>query len=134
MAVKGVNTVAQLADIKQALRGKSGGELSPFEQRQQGVAELNQTYKLLTKQTNITHQLLKEEIKQLKLQNKAAQHHTEWTQRLHDRMDALLVENRVTNLLLSEMVALQQSVIHDDTDGVREAIRTDAYNKVLNGE
>lgn len=126
--------MAQLANIKQAMRDKSGSDLSPFEQKQQGVAELNQTYKLLTKQTTVTHQLLKEEIKQLKLQNKATQHNTEWTQRLHDRMDALLVENRVTNLLLSEMVALQQTLIHDDTDSAREAIRTDAYNKVLNGE
>jgi len=56
-----------------------------------------------------------------------------WTERLHDRMDALIAETRVTNLLLAELVALQQSVISEPVDALCEDIRHEAYVRVSNG-
>ena len=53
--------------------------------------------------------------------------------RLHDRLDSLVVESRVTNVLLAELVALQQAVITEPVDDLREAVRNEAYARIVNG-
>lgn len=55
-------------------------------------------------------------------------------ERVHDRLEAIAVESRVTNMLLSELVAIHQSVITEDTDQARESIREEVYHRVLNAE
>lgn len=55
-------------------------------------------------------------------------------ERIHDRLDAAVIESRVTNVLLSELVALHQTVITEDTDDTREAVRNEAYRRVRNAE
>lgn len=57
-----------------------------------------------------------------------------WAERVHDRLDALLVESRTTNHLLAELVAIQKSIITDDTFVARRDIKADAYARILNGE
>lgn len=57
-----------------------------------------------------------------------------WSERVHDRLDALLVETRVTNHLLAELVAVQKAIISDDTFMARRDIKADAYARILNGE
>lgn len=62
------------------------------------------------------------------------EHQSGWVERLHDRMDALLIESRVANELLAQLVAIQRSVIPTDTTTDERQIKDAAYHRVLNGE
>lgn len=57
-----------------------------------------------------------------------------YLERIHDRLDSLVTETRVSNMLMSELVALHQTVVTGDTDDLREAIRQDVYQRIRNGE
>lgn len=98
------------------------------------AGELSLSLKGLQKQMTQVQQLLKEQTiaTRKQLQSSDAQRH--WLERIHDRLDAATVESRVTNLLLAELVAIHQTVINDDTDEVREAVREEAYRRVRNAE
>lgn len=58
----------------------------------------------------------------------------QWMERIHDRLDTIAVETRVSNLLLSELIALHQTVITEETDETRDAVRNEAYQRVRNAE
>ena len=98
------------------------------------VGDWSVLLKGLQKQMGQTQNLMKEQVLIARKQLKASDAELQWMDRLHDRLDSLVVENRVTNVLLSELVALHQTVVTDDTDEAREAIRNDAYYKVRNAE
>lgn len=107
---------------------------TPFVQAQQAMYELPQYIRMLNKQVAVLQNIVKEQLNVAKKQVTTEQWHAEWTERLHDRMDSLIVESRVTNMLLSELIALQRLILPEDTDESREAIRNDAYSRILNGE
>ena len=57
--------------------------------------------------------------------------------RIHDRFESSLLEQRTTNILLAEMVALHSSVLNLDPNMLAqqaEMHRMNAYNRSLNGE
>jgi len=62
------------------------------------------------------------------------------SERIHDRLDSLIVEQRTTNILLSQLVSMHSSVMMEDTLGridrekQAETIRMVAYDRVLRGE
>ncbi|MGX1195830.1 hypothetical protein [Metabacillus sp. SLBN-84] len=95
------------------------------------AADLSVLLKGLQKQMAQTHQLMKA---QAEANQKMSDVQIHWMERIHDRLDAVAVESRVTNMLLSELVAIHQTVITDDTDGTREAVRHEAYHRIRNAE
>src|SRR5699024_9854122 len=62
------------------------------------------------------------------------------SERIHDRLDSLIVEQRTTNILLSQLVSMHSSDMMEDTLGridrekQAETIRMVAYDRVLRGE
>lgn len=124
--------MGNLAEIKTVSEKRKAQ--SPFAQQQQIMNDLPVYFKALCKQMATVSQTMKEQIDLTRKQLSVAQTELQWTEQVHDRLDSLLVENRVTNLLLSELIAMQRVLIPEETDGIREAIRSDAYGKILSGE
>ena len=91
-------------------------------------------FKSLQKQVAHMQQMVKDQTIAVRKQAQTSDTQLQWLERIHDRMDAVAVESRVTNVLLSELVALHQTVITEDTDEVREAVRHEAYRRVRNAE
>lgn len=59
-------------------------------------------------------------------------------ERIHDRLESLILEQRTTNLLLAKMVAMNESVLLDSNkftiNKEAEQIRNEAYYRVLHGD
>lgn len=59
-------------------------------------------------------------------------------ERIHDRLESLILEQRATNLLLAKMVAMNESVLLDSNkftiNKEAEQIRNEAYYRVLHGD
>jgi hypothetical protein len=98
------------------------------------AGDVSLVVKGLQKQMAQVQQLIKEQtaLTRKQVQASGVQHH--WLERIHDRLDAVSVESRVTNMLLAELVSIHQTVITDNTDEVREAVREEAYRRVRNAE
>lgn len=132
--------MSNVAEIRPLTQKRKTGSTSssqvqtPFTQAQQAMSELPQYIRMLNKQMAVLQNIAKEQLSVAKKQAATEQYHVEWMERLYDRMDSLIVESRVTNMLLSELIALQRLVLPEDTDESREAIRNDVYNRILNGE
>lgn len=132
--------MSNVAEIRPLTQKRKTGSTSPsqaqtpFTQAQQAMNELPQYIRMLNKQMAVLQNIAKEQLSVAKKQAATEQCRVEWMERLHDRMDSLIVESRVTNMLLSELIALQRLVLPEDTDESREAIRNDVYNRILNGE
>lgn len=107
----------------------------PFGQSQEAVAQIPQALEMISKQISSLQRLLRQHAESSKTTSDETDSHANgWAERLHDRVDALLVEQRVTNYLLAELVATQKLIIRDDvTDDARQ-LRGEAYRRVLNGE
>lgn len=125
--------MTNVSDLKQEQRRGAIHE-SPFAKSQQMIKELPAMFQGMQKQMVGLQRIMKEQVSVSQKQSDLLQNEHDLMERVHDRLDALAVESRVTNLLLAELVAVQQSVIHDDVTDEREAIRADVYNKILNGE
>lgn len=97
------------------------------------LADLPELFKTLGKQQRAVHQAINEQTGILKNQLTTHINERDWVARLHDRVDAVAIEGRVTNVLLAELVSIHKSITND-TQQDSEAIRADAYNRVLNGE
>lgn len=59
-------------------------------------------------------------------------------ERIHDRLESLILEQRTTNILLSQMVSMHKVVMGNESqakiNNTSESIRSEAYHRVLNGE
>lgn len=59
-------------------------------------------------------------------------------ERVHDRLESMLYEQRVTNILLAKLVTINETVLLDDVKAEvalqSEALRSETYNRVLNGD
>lgn len=124
--------MASVSQLKNRVRAEKGG--TPFAQQQQMIAELPSAMKVLQKQTNRTYQTVKDQLESLRKISTDSSVQINILERIHDRLDTQIVETRVTNMLLSELIALHQSVITEETDAARDSIREDAYRRILNGE
>ncbi len=60
------------------------------------------------------------------------------SERIHDRLESLTLEQRATNMLLAQLVAYHESVVVNNNQATlnnrAELIRTDTYGRVLSGE
>lgn len=58
-------------------------------------------------------------------------------ERVHDRIDSLVVEQRATNMLLSQLLAVHSMIASVDADEVyrsADMMRSDVYQRIQNGE
>lgn len=100
---------------------------------QMAMAEIPELFKTLGKQQGAIFRAINEQTAVIKDQLKMNTNQRDWTERLHDRIDALAIEGRVTNMLLAELVAVHKSIVKEDITESSEAIRGDAYTRVMNG-
>lgn len=56
-----------------------------------------------------------------------------WVERVYDRLDDLTAEQRVTNQLLAELVAVQKSVIQEDVTREQGIVLREAHHRALGG-
>lgn len=133
-----------MMDISELKRRQSEDRMPSFGETQEMGRQMPALVQQLQKQALRSQHMLKEQTDLIKKQSalidaqtdkqeKLASKQTDVMMMLHDRLDALITESRVTNLLLSEMVAIHHTLIKDNTDKSREAVRSDAYARVLNG-
>lgn len=122
--------MSNITQMTNKQRNRPSATLTP----QQMAADLPKVVKALQKQNISLQRLIQEQAEVSKMQLEATKGQMQVLDRIHDRLDTLAIESRVTNLLLSEMVAIHQTVINNDTDEKRENIRADAYNRILNAE
>lgn len=97
------------------------------------VAELPDLFKKLGKQNQAVFTAIKEQTAVVENQLKTEINQRDWTERLHGRLDALAIEGRVTNMLLAELVAAHKTMA-GTIEHSSEHIRSQAYNRALNGE
>lgn len=122
--------MSNITQMTNKQRNRPSAALTP----QQMATDLPKVVKALQKQNISLQRLIQEQAEVSKMQLEATKGQMQVLDRIHDRLDTLAIESRVTNLLLSEMVAIHQTVINNDTDEKRENIRADAYNRILNAE
>lgn len=60
------------------------------------------------------------------------------SERIHDRLESLILEQRATNILLSQLISIHSSVMGSDNNvrinNKAENIRLDVYDRVLRGQ
>lgn len=105
-----------------------------YGETQQMMSAMPALFEALKKQNTAIYKAIKDQNKLLEKQLTTEENNRDWTERVHERMDALAVETRVTNYLLSELVAVHKSMITSSVESEREHIRGDAYRRILNGE
>lgn len=111
-----------------------GGKRKPSHQMMQEMSES------MIKQNKTLIRELKGMSKGIGDMSKFSKINTRTSERIHDRLDSLIVEQRTTNILLSQLVSMHSSVMMEDTLGridrekQAETIRMVAYDRVLRGE
>lgn len=118
---------------KQAMRREVQTHMT-FGQMQQLVLTLPKAMDKLQEQTKQIEKDIKQELAIIQAQTKLSEQSISLLELVHDRLDALAIESRVTNVLLAELVAIHQTMITDDTEPLQEIIRHQAYTKVLSAQ
>lgn len=116
------------------IREKKGqGERVSFGQSQQALADLPASMRTLTKSVQSVRRMLEQgrEVSAGTLDVLAET--CVWVERIYDRLDDLTAEQRVTNQLLAELVAVQKSVIQDDVRVERDSALAEARHRALGG-
>lgn len=105
-----------------------------FGKTQQLLTELPAMLQQMQEQSIGLQKSIKWQVSQMGKQSTLAESQYELVNRVYDRIDALTVETRVTNVLLAELVAIHKSVVSDTNNAERERVRNDAYETVLSGQ
>ena len=108
---------------------KRGG-LPTFADQQKLIAEFPSIIQSMRKQTSLFHQMTKNQTVLTTHQLNAITKQNELTERLLHKVEELSKDSKVTNLLISELIAIHRTVISDDTDGQRDFILGDAQRRV----
>lgn len=101
--------------------------------QQMVLAQLPELFTALSKQMTSVQKMMKYEIDLDEKALRLAKGQQDWTERVHDRLDALTMETRVTNMLLADLVATHKAILSEDTGAAADAIREAAYRRVLTG-
>lgn len=108
--------------------------LTPVQAQQQLLMKLPKVVQGVSKKVTEIKELSEEQLNLIKERQEVGKQQVVLLDRLFDRIGALIQEQRVTNMLLSELVALQRVVIPDDVRHESDVTRLNAYHRVLNGE
>lgn len=112
----------------------SKGKRKPSHQVMQEMSEA------MVKQNKALIRELRRMSKDMDVTSKSSNQIAVTGERIHDRLDTLIVEQRTTNILLAQLVSGHNSVMSDDPldridrDKQAETIRFRAYDRVLRGE
>jgi len=116
---------------------RGDGQRLSFAQTQQLLVDMPKMLKHMEQQNDEVQRLLKRQVQMMQKQTDITSSTVSMLGLVSDRLDTLAVENKVTNLLLSELVAIHQTIVHDSSNEIaekRDVIRNYAYMTVLNGE
>ncbi|MCL6663493.1 hypothetical protein [Paenibacillus amylolyticus] len=116
-----------------SLPEKRGG-LVGFAAQQQLISEIPMIIKGMQRQTVLFQQMTKNQMALSSHQLDAINKQNHLTERLLHKVDELSKDTKVTNLLLSELIAIHRTVISDDTDSQRDFILRDAQRRVAKGK
>lgn len=119
-----------LAKFK-AQREVSSRSSTPYADSQAMIKDMPVLFKGLYAQMKDINKLTREH---LESHRRTSDSDSRMLERIHDRLDSVVVESRVTNMLLCQLVAIQESVISTNVDNIAEAVRAEVYNAILNGE
>lgn len=108
--------------------------LPSFAEQQQLMAEFPAILRGMRKQTAILQQMTKNQMALSSHQLEAIHKQNYIAERLLHKVDELSQDTKVTNLLLSELIAIHRTVVSDDTDGQRDFILGEAQRRVKKGK
>lgn len=114
--------------------GTGAGKRKPSHQVMQELSES------MLKQNRTLVREFQKVSSELESMSKSTKTNTMTSERIHDRLDSLIVEQRTTNILLSQLVSMHNSVMSEDPierldrKEFAESTRLNAYNRVLRGE
>ncbi|MGC6589063.1 hypothetical protein ACPV3A_29480 [Paenibacillus sp. Dod16] len=109
---------------------KQRASLPSYASQQQLIAEIPLLIQSMRKQTALFQQMSKNQVILSTHQLNAINKQNELSERLLETVDELSKDTKVTNLLLSELIAIHRTVVSDDTDAQREFILGDAQRSV----
>lgn len=109
---------------------KKRAALPTYAGQQQLIAEVPLIIQSMRKQTALFQQMTKNQMVLSTHQLNAINKQNHLAERLLDKVDELSNDTKVTNFLLSELIAIHRTVISDDTDAQREFILGDAQRRV----
>lgn len=112
---------------------KRGG-LPTFADQQQLIAAFPSIIQSMRKQTALFQQMSKNQMALSTQQLEAINKQNHLTEQLLHKVEELSTDSKITNLLLSELIAIHRTVISDDTDGQRDFILGDAQRRVEKGK
>lgn len=113
---------------------KKRAELPTFAKQQQLIAEIPSIIQSMRKQTALFQQMTKNQMTLSTHQLNAINKQNHLTEQLLHKVHELSNDTKVTNLLLSELIAIHRTVISDDTDAQGEFILGDAQRRVGKGK
>lgn len=104
-----------------------------FAQSQQAISELPVLFSTVSSQlADMQKTLRRREKQQVDLSPVLAETQA-WVERTYDVVGDLLVEQRITNQLLAELVGLQRHILNPDEPGVHQLPLSEARHRALGG-
>lgn len=125
---------------KQEVLNRTPTVLTPAGKRKPSHQVMQEMSQAMVKQNKSLIRELKRMSKDINVSSKTSKQILMTGERIHDRLDSLIIEQRTTNILLAQLVSGHNSVMSDDTleridrEKNAETIRYLAYDRVLRGE
>lgn len=108
-----------------------------YRQMQQLIQDIPVMFKGLYQQMDALRKLTEMQNKTLtsyvESEKEMAYKNNAWLMNIHDRLDTLIVETRVSNMLMSEFLELQKTIIKEEVADKAKDHRAELYYQARNG-
>lgn len=108
-----------------------------YRQMQQLIQDIPVMFKGLYQQMDALRKLTEMQNKTLtsyvESEKEMAYKNNAWLMNIHDRLDTLIVETRVSNMLMSEFLELQKTIIKEEVADKAKDYRAELYHQARNG-
>lgn len=104
-----------------------------FAQSQQALSELPVLFSTLSAQLADVQKIIRRHAKQSVDPTPVLQETQAWVERTYDVVGDLLVEQRITNQLLAELVGLQRQIINPEDSSLHRVPMAEARHRALGG-
>ena len=115
----------------------TGIEQLTYRQMQRLVQDIPVMFKGIYQQMDALRKLTEAQNKTIesliKSEAKMTDKNNAWLMNIHDRLDSLIVETRVSNMLMSEFLELQRTIIKEDVTSRANQKRAELYYQARNG-
>lgn len=109
-----------------------------YRQMQQLIQDIPVMFKGLYQQMDALRKLTEMQNKTLtsyvESEKEMAYKNNAWLMNIHDRLDTLIVETRVSNMLMSEFLELQKTIIKEEVADKAKDHRAELYYQARNGD